>query len=191
MLKFVFLFLTASQLLFAESKKCDLDKYQKSLDEVQTLELNFDQYVNEKYYSSGVIYLKKPDKMLIDYNKGEINSIILINGNVITYYDKDLEQFSHLPKKNLPIYEVLKNKIKLSDLQIIKCEKIGNSYQINFLHKDDFFNGEFAFSFDLIDFSLKKISSMQNNEIIALNLKILNKNTEISDKKFIIKNNNL
>jgi len=85
------LFATAS---YAESNEDD--HLTRFLDNMQTLQANFKQTLIddqgvELESSSGVVFLKRPDKFRWDY-KHPYQQTIVTNGEVLWFYDEDLEQ---------------------------------------------------------------------------------------------------
>ncbi len=85
------LFATAS---YAESNEDDL--LTRFLDNMQTLQAKFKQTLVddqgvELESSSGVVFLKRPDKFRWDY-KHPYQQTIVTNGEVLWFYDEDLEQ---------------------------------------------------------------------------------------------------
>jgi len=85
------LFATAS---YAESNEDD--RLTRFLDNMQTLQAKFKQTLVddqgvELESSSGVVFLKRPDKFRWDY-KHPYQQTIVTNGEVLWFYDEDLEQ---------------------------------------------------------------------------------------------------
>ncbi len=85
------LFATAS---YAESNEDD--RLTRFLDSMQTLQAKFKQTLVddqgvELESSSGVVFLKRPDKFRWDY-KHPYQQTIVTNGEVLWFYDEDLEQ---------------------------------------------------------------------------------------------------
>jgi len=85
------LFATAS---YAESNEDD--RLTRFLDNMRTLQANFKQTLVDNQgveleSSSGVVFLKRPDKFRWDY-KHPYQQTIVTNGEVLWFYDEDLEQ---------------------------------------------------------------------------------------------------
>ncbi|MCH8162549.1 MAG: outer membrane lipoprotein chaperone LolA [Proteobacteria bacterium] len=89
---FLMLLFTASSV--AENKT--EDHLARFLDNMQTLQANFKQILvddqgTELESSSGVVFLKRPNKFRWDY-KHPYQQTIVTNGEVLWFYDEDLEQ---------------------------------------------------------------------------------------------------
>ena len=88
------LFLLFATSAYAENKA--EDRLIRFLDNMQTLQANFKQTLvddqgMELESSSGVVYLKRPNKFRWDY-KHPYQQTIVTNGEVLWFYDEDLEQ---------------------------------------------------------------------------------------------------
>lgn len=167
----------------------EIEPYDASLSSMRTMRADFVQNINGQYHSSGVFLLKKPTKILIDYNKGEVNAFVGVNGNLATYLDKDLEQISHIPKDKTPAHFILNGDKKLLSMNIIKCGKIeNNEYAVTFVQDTNLISGKFTLIFNQETLDITRILVSQKGsddvEIKFFNTKI---NTEIPDKNFIIK----
>ncbi|MEN9782364.1 MAG: hypothetical protein RL208_514, partial [Pseudomonadota bacterium] len=46
--------------------------------------------------NEGVVFFKKPERVLIDYRKGEVAAKIAVNGKKVVFLDKKTEQITHL-----------------------------------------------------------------------------------------------
>ncbi len=89
---FILLLLVTSA--YAENKA--EDHLMRFLDNMQTLQANFKQILvddqgMELESSSGVVFLKRPNKFRWDY-KHPYQQTIVTNGEVLWFYDEDLEQ---------------------------------------------------------------------------------------------------
>lgn len=170
----------------------DIFKYEEFMLKTETLSSDFTQSINEKITSGGVFLMKKPNKMLIDYTTGDVNSTIGINGKIATYLDKDLEQISRIPESKTPAYYILSSKVKLSDMKIESCEDGENFYSVIFKEENSFASGKFEINFTKDASSIKSISILdKSGQKTQINFTNQVRNLEISDKKFVIKDPNL
>lgn len=175
----------------AHSLDCQgIEKYETFLQSADTITANFVQKINKKNNSSGIFLLKRPKKMRIEYNNGDLDAVITVNGSIITYFNRELDQISHISKDKIPVHFILSNKIKFKDLDVELCnlDVKNNTYYIVFNQKTDFVSGKFTMSFDSKSSELKGISVLHQNgdevDLIMSNLKI---NNEIKDSSFAIK----
>lgn len=175
----------------------DIAKFDDFVEKTTTMKADFVQYINDQENASGVFLLKKPDKMLIDYKKGDINAVAGINGKIATYLDRDLGQISHIPQSKTPAYFVLTSKVKLSDTDLKHCGGgKDNTYLVQFRQKTDMFSGEFVLVFkldgDKNPIELEAIAVKNEDESTArLDFTNVQRNIEISNREFTIKDPNL
>lgn len=90
----IFILLLLATSAYAENKT--EDHLTRFLDNMQTLQANFKQTLvddqgMELESSSGVVFLKRPNKFRWDY-KHPYQQTIVTNGEVLWFYDEDLEQ---------------------------------------------------------------------------------------------------
>ncbi|QED23815.1 LolA family protein [Candidatus Deianiraea vastatrix] len=165
-----------------------LEKYDNALSSISTMQADFTQNINGKYHSSGKFLMKKPEKILIDYNKGAVNALIGVNGKLATYLDKDLEQISHIPKDKTPAHFLLNTDKQLSKMNIQECsdEKNGG-YAITFLQATDIVSGKFTMIFDKNAVISKILVEQGDGDLIDLTFTNVALNGEIPNSKFIIK----
>lgn len=90
----IFMLLLLATSTYAENKT--EDHLTRFLDNMQTLQANFKQTLVddqgiELESSSGVVFLKRPNKFRWDYKHPYLQTIVT-NGEVLWFYDEDLEQ---------------------------------------------------------------------------------------------------
>ncbi|MFB3117085.1 MAG: outer membrane lipoprotein chaperone LolA [Gammaproteobacteria bacterium] len=90
----IFILLLLATSAYAENKT--EDHLTRFLDNMQTLQANFKQILvddqgTELESSSGAVFLKRPNKFRWDY-KHPYQQTIVTNGEVLWFYDEDLEQ---------------------------------------------------------------------------------------------------
>jgi outer membrane lipoprotein-sorting protein len=118
-MKFLFIFFSSINLVFAITT-LDIENY---LNNLKTLKTNFiqDDLANEKLVE-GILYLSRPGKMRLDYTN-PFKANLFVSGNVITYYDKELEEISNIPISSTPLRFLLDKKISFKkdiEVQYIK-----------------------------------------------------------------------
>ncbi len=185
---FIYIILFFSNYSFAKSATCaGGEKYENTLKNISTMQASFVQNINGKYDSSGIFLLKRPGKMLVDYNKGNVDAVIGINGKIVTYLNRESEQISHIPRDKTPAHFILDHQ-KFADLNIIKCEISNGEFSVE-IHQEiqNGGTGVFKLFFNETSADIVKISTInENKDEIALVFANSVINGEISDKKFVI-----
>lgn len=134
MKKFVSLFLfflTFSSQVFAQNsadaKKTQAEsvkKIENYLNNIKTLEADFIQTASNGSSAEGKLYIKKPNKLNMEY-AGDANIAIIGDGRYVIYIDKDLDQVTHINYSDIPATLILGNDIKIDGKQIA----VQNFYQ--------------------------------------------------------------
>lgn len=93
-----------------------LTKVEKAYNSMKTIKAKFAQF-NSKVkddLQTGDLYLSKPGKMRLVYEKGSPLEFYAINGFFI-YHDKDLEEVSYFDLNQTPVALILKDKLSFKD----------------------------------------------------------------------------
>lgn len=186
---YILLFLYNINAIAGDKVVCiNSEKYEESLRNISTMRTDFTQNINGKFDSSGFFLLKRPGKMLVDYNHGSVDAIIGVNGKIITYLNRETEQISHIPKSKTPVHFILDNTKKFSELNLLKCEEIGDNFIVRFKQENETVSGTFALFFDKNTAELTRIATINSGgdeiELIFANTKL---NVDIPDRNFTIK----
>ena len=69
---------------------------------------------------NGTIYLQKPGKIRFEYHDPSPITIVA-NGKIVTYFDEELDEISHIPSKKTPVKFLAQKKLSLTnqDFEII------------------------------------------------------------------------
>lgn len=185
---FFFALMAYSSALFACEQSSLYEEYMSSFD---TFEASFDQKVNGKYNASGILKISRPDKMRIEYNKGEVNSVIVVNGEVITYLDRSLGQISYLPKNKTPVHFILNKGIKFAQLKANLCKSLKESFIISIPYFESQ-SGKIDMVFTKNPVKIIKIHSInENNEEVELLFKDQKIGEKFDTLDFVVQNPNL
>ena len=189
--------------VYGEFGKCsanDLQAIQKYLNSFNTLQASFTEYNygDEATIKQGVISVKKPNLIKIEY-KSPVQDAIFINKDVITYYDHELDEVSHIKNDFQVLAFLSKKEIQLDrDFERVSCKVKGNNLSVSLLPKNrikdkEINNKSFILLFLKQNFNIDSIFTLENNTLIAKivlhNVKsnpiIDNKALEFKDKKFL------
>jgi len=97
-----------------------LTKVETAYNKIKTLKAEFAQF-NSKTQNdlqTGTLYMSRPGKMRLVYQKGSPLEFYANNGYLI-YHDKDLKEVSYFDLNQTPVSLILKNKLKFSDKEFV------------------------------------------------------------------------
>lgn len=162
------------------------------LNNLETIQGSFIQFsdINEEM-SEGKFYVKKPQKFWFEYTNP--NHILMIcGGDLINYYDKDLDEITIIPASKTPIpllfssnFGLKSDKSNLIDLIINSDGTIKISLRISIEEMEYFVE----YTFDKQVTNILKISIIdENKQETTLSLYDIVINAEIKDSIFIFKN---
>ena len=112
---FLAIILSSISLSFAEENTDMLNNVEKYLNNIKYIKANFLQDNKATSdLSEGVFYLSRPGKLRIDY-LNPFEASLYTNGNITTYYDKDLDEISNIKTSSTPLHFLLKENINFND----------------------------------------------------------------------------
>jgi len=88
----------------------ELSVYNDYLNKMSSIEAEFVQISPDGSQQFGKFYLKKPGKMRWDYQRPKQFSIV-INGNKLTHYDKQLDEASYGKSEEIAVHFLAKKEI--------------------------------------------------------------------------------
>lgn len=103
--------------------RADLERIEAYLNSFQNVSGQFRQSASTGEVAQGDLYLERPGKLRIEY-KPPTPVIMISNGTILMYYDRDLDQFSHIPLQLSPASILLEERIDL-DGEIIDVINFG------------------------------------------------------------------
>ena len=195
---FFYMFSTTSS--FAQSKL--LNEYQQELLQIETF-LNNIKDLNCRFIQNsngslveGKFYLSRSKnssgKMRVEY-LAEPKVLIVVNGAILSYYDVELDEISRLSTNTTPASFLTRPNISFSakDVEITNIEKNNNEIKVSVMKKNRKEAGEFSLIFKLEPFEFVRMEVKNDLEqIISVQLKNIDFQSKLSDKLFILKNNN-
>jgi outer membrane lipoprotein-sorting protein len=185
---------------FAQSKL--LNEYQQELLQIETF-LNNIKDLNCRFIQNsngslveGKFYLSRSKnsagKMRVEY-LAEPKVLIVVNGAVLSYYDVELDEISRLSTNTTPASFLTRPNISFSakDVEITNIVKNNNEIKVSVMKKNRKEAGEFSLIFKLEPFEFIRMEVKNDLEqIISVQLKNIDFQSKLSDKLFILKNNN-
>ncbi|MBO5285214.1 MAG: outer-membrane lipoprotein carrier protein LolA [Alphaproteobacteria bacterium] len=166
--KILAVFLLFSTSAHAAATKEDIQKVENYLNSIQTLSADFVQIASNGEKVEGRLYIKKPNKIRMEYNAPS-NILIVGNGDYIVYYDKELDQITNIDYEDIPAALILANTIKINnqDLKVTNFIKDPGMTKISLKYNKAQELGPFTLTFANNPFELKqwKVITPQSLEV--------------------------
>lgn len=162
----VFFLLTATAHAAASNE--DIKKVENYLNSIQTLSADFVQIASNGEKVEGRLYIKKPNKIRMEYNAPS-NILIVGNGDYIVYYDKELDQITNIDYEDIPAALILANTVQINnkDLKVTDFIKDPGITKISLKYNKAQELGPFTLTFANNPFELKqwKVITPQSLEV--------------------------
>ena len=125
----------------------ELARVEHYLNGLTTLKADFVQINPDGGTVTGELYYQRPDKMRLDYNPPS-DILIVSDGWHITYYDRRLEQASHVFPSSTPLGFLLSDQIRLSgDVTVTEVDRSAGELHITLVKTDEPNEGSIRLSF--------------------------------------------
>ena len=162
----IFFLLTATAHAAASNE--DIKKVENYLNSIQTLSADFVQIASNGEKVEGRLYIKKPNKIRMEYNAPS-NILIVGNGDYIVYYDKELDQITNIDYEEIPAALILANTVQINnkDLKVTDFIKDPGITKISLKYNKAQELGPFTLTFANNPFELKqwKVITPQSLEV--------------------------
>lgn len=136
-------------------------------------------------------FLKVPGKFKIDYQAEDTPVTIILNNNVLTYYDKILDQKTQLPKGQTIPFLPLSHKLSMfsPEIEVISLKSISHEIILEFKSKSKQEQNKFILFFDKKDdINLSKIEIISKEGKVLFMIRNIVINEKLSDDRFFIPN---
>jgi outer membrane lipoprotein-sorting protein len=125
----------------------DIARVEEYLNDLTTLKADFVQINPDGATVTGELYYQRPDKMRLDYDPPS-DILIISDGWTIVYYDRRLEQISHLFINSTPLGFLLSDEIRLSgDVTVTGIERSAGELHVKLVQSDEPNQGSIQLSF--------------------------------------------
>lgn len=116
-----------------EENRVILQKVEKAYNNIKTLKAEFAQF-NSKTKNdlqTGTLYMSKPGKMRLVYQKGSPLEFYANSGYLI-YHDKDLKEVNYFDLNQTPVSLILKSNLKFSDpeFMVTSVQDVLDEYKV-------------------------------------------------------------
>lgn len=173
--------------------KIKLKEIENYLNNIQFLSSDFIQTSPEGDINYGKFYLSRPGKMRIEYDD-EIPILIIVNNNILSYIDLELEETSNFSTGSTPASFLTRKNISFSakDIEFLDFNDDGKQYIISLQKKNRKEAGIFYLIFNKNPISFIKMRVKNDlDQITDIAFDELDYQSKITSDKFIIKNSNL
>ena len=168
----------------------NLQKIETYLNSMKSIEATFVQMASNGSTAEGRLFIKKPNKIRMEYAE-PTNVLIVGNGENIIYNDLDLDQVTHIDYDDIPASMILSDKIKIDGEKV----KIIDFYQdtgstsitLDYSQKGDIGPITLVFSNNPMELKQWKIVDPQSVEV-SVSLYDAKKDIDIDDEVFKFKN---
>jgi outer membrane lipoprotein-sorting protein len=125
----------------------DIARIEGYLNDLTTLKADFVQINPNGGTVTGELYYQRPDKMRLDYDPPS-DILIISDGWWVIYYDRQLEQVSHLSIGSTPLGFLLSDEIRLSgDVTVTGVERSAGELHVRLVQTDEPNQGSIQLSF--------------------------------------------
>ena len=183
---------------FLSKYKKELNAIENYLQNINYLEADFLQESSEGNIIEGKFYLSRGSgsdagKMRIEYNQPS-KILIIVNGNVLTYQDLDLEETSYFTTNSTPASFLVRKNISFAakDIKITNVKKTDDLIKVSIIKKNRPEAGEFSLIFAIDPFKFLRLEVKNDlDQITKITFVASKLGEKISDQLFIIKNDQL
>lgn len=170
--------------VLTEQDRSDLQKVEDYFNNIQTLQANFSQYTKSGV-AEGSIYIRRPNQMRVEYNP-PVPVLIVANGRLVSYYDKELKQLTEAPLSSTPLGLILAKPFSLQKgVTLTKIARTPQELQIILYQSSEPDAGSLELVFTTNPFQIKYWrvidSTNRSTQIVLGNIKL---NTSLNNNLF-------
>jgi outer membrane lipoprotein-sorting protein len=174
---------------FSKEYRFELQQIESYLNNIKNLSAEFIQESSGGNLLKGRFFLSRPGKMRIEYIT-QPKIIIVVNGSVLSYYDVELDEISHLSTNTTPASFLTREKISFDakDVEITNIKKFADQIKISVMKKNRKEAGEFSLIFATRPLQFVKMEVKNDlDQTIGVTLLDTDFSSIISNEMFIIK----
>ena len=176
----------------AEKYQADLAPIESYLNNIKNLSAKFTQE-SDGHLVEGKFFLARNSessgKMRVEYAT-QPKILIVVNGSILSYYDIELEEISHLSTNTTPASFLTRPNISFlaKDVEVTAVKKGANQIKISLMKKNRKDAGEFSLTFQTNPLQVVKMEiKNERDQVVAVTLSDIDFSSVISDKMFVIK----
>ena len=128
----------------------ELDMVEDFFNNLTTMQANFVQTSPDGKIARGVLLMKRPDKILLEYDVS-LPITVFVNKGIVTYVDRKLEQVSTLPARKTIASLLTKKKFSFDDgdVTVNEVKVVDGGVVVSFEKTDKADEGEFTMFFKI------------------------------------------
>ncbi len=175
---------------FAEENSEEIKQIEAYLNNIKNLSAKFIQESGSGSLVEGKFFLSRPGKMRIEYS-AQPKILIIVNGSILSYHDVELDETSRLSTNTTPASFLTRANISFDamDVEITSVKKSADQIKISVMKKNRKEAGEFSLVFARNPLKFLKMEVKNDlDQIVTVTLSNIDFMTPISDKIFVIKN---
>lgn len=182
LISFIFFFFLSSNV----SLDSNLELISKFLNDFDSISLEFIQINSDGEEKSGLIKIKRPGKLRIEYNAPS-DLLIVSDGLKFAVINQKLESITLYSQSQIPINPFLKNNFLISNYEILNYIERNNTIDVELTQSSNYLEGSLRLIFEKNPFNLKKwiIKSKDGSKTEMYIMNIV-KNSEFSINDFKI-----
>ncbi|MFN7039365.1 MAG: LolA family protein [Alphaproteobacteria bacterium] len=167
----------------------EIGRIEAYLNNINTMVADFVQIDANGTELSGKFFLSRPGKLRWQYNPPS-PILIVVNGSLLSHYDFDLDQISHVSAEDSLASFLTRKLIKLSsDIKVNDLLTSKGTIRINLVKKGKEEEGELILIFNENPIELKKIELQDSvGQLTSISLYNIRKEIELPKDLFILKN---
>ena len=141
----------------AAADKAEVARVEAYLNKITTFKGRFLQASSSGDYSEGSIYVSRPGKIRIEYDKPSAD-LIVADGASMIHYDKELDQLSYITLGSSPATVLIEDNISLTKgaVTVTGIERGRGTLRLTVVKTDDPAEGNLTLVFNARPLSLKK-----------------------------------
>jgi outer membrane lipoprotein-sorting protein len=134
-----------------------LQNIETYLNGIRTVEADFLQVASTGDTAAGKLYIKRPGRMRIDYQPPP-PILVIADGTFLVYYDKELQQVTHIPLGSTPAGILLDPQISLNDerLTVTNFEAEAGAVRVTIVRSEHPAEGSLTLVFSEAPLQLRK-----------------------------------
>jgi len=120
----------------SDQDMADLVRIEQYMDSIITMKARFQQIEADGKLSFGTIYLRKPGRLRVEYDP-PTPILLVADGGVLSYQDKELDQLSQMPLKQSTAWFLVRHPIDLSDgITVQQIDRSPGGLQVQLTQED-------------------------------------------------------
>lgn len=105
--------------LFAETTPISLEAISDYIQNLGSVESSFTQVNWDNTISTGMLWLKRPGRMRLEYDEPDSGLIMVFGGNLAIFDKKSNEPPESYPARRTPLWLLLRRKVDLTDAEMV------------------------------------------------------------------------